>query len=53
MKNFEKVGLILGAILGAIGTGICVYLTESIFSSLISLSCTILGGWIGKSISKK
>ncbi len=34
MKNFEIVGLILGAI----GTGICVYLTGSIFSSLISLS---------------
>lgn len=53
MKNFEIVGFVLGATLGAIGTGICVYLTGSIFSSLISLSCTLLGGWIGKSISKK
>ncbi len=53
MKNFATVGFILGAILGAIGTGMCVYLTGSIFSSLISLSCTILGGWVGKSISKK
>ncbi len=53
MKNFEIVGFILGAILGAIGTGICVYLTGSIFSSLISLSCTVLGGCVGKSISKK
>lgn len=53
MKNFEIVGFVLGAILGAIGTGICVYLTESIFSSLIGLSCTMLGGFIGKSIIKK
>ncbi len=53
MKNFEIVGFILGSILGAIGTGICIYLTGSIFSSLISLSCTVLGGWVGKSINKK
>lgn len=53
MKNYEKAGLILGAVLGVIGTGICVYPTESVFLSLISLSCTILSWWIGKSINKK
>ncbi len=53
MKNFEIVGFMLGAILGTIGTGICVYLTGSIFSGLISLCCTVLGGLVGKSISKK
>ncbi|MCI9292773.1 MAG: hypothetical protein HFF02_05720 [Erysipelotrichaceae bacterium] len=52
MKNFEMVGFLLGAILGAIGTGICVYLTRSIFSSLIGLSCTILGGFIERIIKK-
>lgn len=53
MKDFETYGFAAGAILGTIGTGICVYLTGSVFSALISLSSAILGGRIGKSISKK
>lgn len=53
MKDFAMIVFTAGTIAGTIGTGICVYLTGSIFSSLISLSCTISGGWIGKSMSKK
>lgn len=52
MKNYEGIGFIIGALIGAVLTGICVYLTKSPLSAAISLICALLGGWIGKSIIK-
>ena len=52
MKNYEGMGFLIGAVVGAILTGICIYFTSSVASAIISLVCALLGGWIGKSIPK-
>ena len=51
MKNRESVGFVVGALVGTILTGICVYLTSSPLSSWLTLLCTLIGGRIGKSIN--
>ena len=52
MKNYEGIGFLIGAVIGAILTGVCIYFTSSVASATISLVCALLGGWIGKSIPK-
>lgn len=50
MKNYEVVGNVIGALLGAILTGVAIYYTGSVFSSVIGFLGFLIGGWIGKSI---
>ena len=52
MKNFEGAGYLIGSIVGAIATGVCIYFTESIFSGLLCCICAVVGGQIGKSIER-
>ena len=52
MKNYEVIGFLIGAVVGAILTGVCVYFTRSVASAMISLACALIGGWVGKSIPK-
>lgn len=53
MKNYEGMGFLIGAVVGAVLTGVCIYFTSSAVSAVISLVCTLFGGWIGKSIPKR
>lgn len=50
MKNYEEMGFLIGSIVGAVLSGVCIYFTSSIASAAISLVCALIGGWIGKSI---
>lgn len=52
MKKYEGMGFLIGAVVGAILTGVCIYFTSSVASAIISLVCALLGGWRGKSIPK-
>ncbi len=52
MKKAEGIGAIIGSILGAVGTGIAIYYTESPLSSIIGLLGYLVGSQIGKSIDK-
>ena len=52
MKNYEGMGFVIGAVVGTVLTGVCVYFTNSVASAVISLVCALMGGWIGKSIHK-
>ncbi len=51
MSKSEAIGNLIGVIIGAILSGVCVYFTKSIWSSVISFACYLFGGWIGKSIN--
>ena len=53
MKNYESLGMFIGAAIGAVLTGISIYFTGSIWSALICSVCFYAGGWIGKEIVKK
>jgi uncharacterized protein YcfJ len=53
MKNYEEMGFLIGSIVGAVLSGVCIYFTSSIASAAISLVCALIGGWIGKSIPPK
>lgn len=53
MKSYESVGFLIGAIVGAVLSGVCIYFTSSIVSAAMPLACTLIGGWIGKSIPQK
>ena len=52
MKNYKELGGLIGALVGCILTGVCVYFTGSVWSAVIPLVCLLFGGWIGKSIEK-
>lgn len=52
MKNYEGVGMFVGALIGAVITGIVIYLTQSALAAMISPVCLLIGGWIGKEIKK-
>ena len=52
MKNYEGVGYLIGSLICAIATGVCIYFTESIFSGLLCCICAVVGGQIGKSIER-
>lgn len=52
MKTYESVGMVIGALVGGIATGVFIYLSESAFSAVVGVVCTILGGRIGSAIKK-
>lgn len=52
MKNAEAIGNLIGSIIGALLTGVCIYFTKSVFSGLIAVVCFYIGGSIGKEIDK-
>lgn len=52
-NNYEGMGFLIGSLVGAVLTGVCIYFTSSVASAIISLVCALLGGWIGRSILKK
>lgn len=52
MKKAEGIGGIVGSIIGAVGTGIAIYYTESPLSSIIGIIGYLIGSQIGKSIDK-
>ncbi len=52
MKNYKELGGLIGAFIGCILTGVCIYFTGSIWSAIIPLVCLLFGEWIGKSIEK-
>ncbi len=52
MKNAEALGFIIGALVGTVLTGVCVYFTKSPFSGVCGFVSALIGGWIGKSIHK-
>lgn len=52
MKNYKELGGLIGAFVGCILTGVCIYFTGSVWSAVIPLVCLLLGGWIGKSAEK-
>ena len=50
MKNCESLGMLIGAVIGAVLTGISIHFTGSIWSALICPVCFYAGGWIGRKI---
>lgn len=52
METRGSIGYLIGAIVGTVATGVCIYLTGRVFSALICLVCAIIGGNIGKTIKK-
>ena len=52
MENYKELGRFIGALMGCILTGVCVYFTGSVWSAIIPLVCLLFGGWIGKLIEK-
>ncbi|MBQ8616157.1 MAG: hypothetical protein IJ418_01470 [Clostridia bacterium] len=52
MKSAEGIGALVGSIVGAIGTGIAVYLTGSPWGCLIGLAGYLAGSRIGKALEK-
>lgn len=53
MKNYEGLGMLIGAVIGAVLTGIAIHFTGSVWSALICPVCFYAGGWIGKEITRK
>ena len=53
MKNHESLGMFIGALVGAVLTGVAIHFTGSIWAALICPVCFYAGGWIGKEIPKK
>lgn len=53
MKNHESLGMFIGAVIGAVLTGVAIHFTGSVGSALICPACFYAGGWIGKEIIKK
>lgn len=51
MKNAEGIGALIGAVVGALGTGVAVYFTGSPWCSLIALAGYLMGSRIGKAVS--
>ena len=53
MRNYESVGMVIGAIIGAVLTGLVVYFTKSAYAAVLGLFCMLFGGWIGRSFPQK
>lgn len=53
MKKAEGIGALAGSITGAVGTGIVIYFTGSVWSVIIVLVCYAVGRGIGKSFDEK
>ena len=52
VRDYEGAGYALGALMGTVASGVCVYLTKNPFSGMICLWFAYMGGQIGKSIKK-
>lgn len=52
MKMSEGVGALIGSIVGAIGTGVAIYLTGSPLCFLIGLAGYLAGSRIGKAMAE-
>ncbi|MBQ7850130.1 MAG: hypothetical protein IJ343_10440 [Clostridia bacterium] len=52
MKMSEGVGALIGSIVGAIGTGVAIYLTGSPLCCLIGLAGYLAGSRIGKAMAE-
>lgn len=52
MKNYEGVGMFVGALIGAVITGVVIYFTHSVLSAMISPVCLLIGGAIGREIKR-
>ena len=50
MKNYKELGGMIGALIGCVLTGGCVYITGSVWSPGIPFVSLLLGEWIGKSV---
>ena len=50
MKNYKELGGMIGALIGCVLTGGCVYITGSVWSAGIPFVSLLLGEWIGKSV---
>ena len=55
MKKAEGICSVIGSLIGAVGTGVAIYFTGSIWCSIIGFLGFMIGGQIGKVIdnSKK
>ncbi|SHK30251.1 hypothetical protein SAMN02745248_02259 [Hathewaya proteolytica DSM 3090] len=53
MKKGEGIGALIGSLVGAVGTGIAVYFTGSVWSALIGLLGYLGGSYIGKLYDRK
>lgn len=53
MKKAEAIGALAGSITGAVGTGIVIYFTGSVWSVIIVLVSYAVGRGIGKSFGEK
>lgn len=51
MKNAEGIGALIGAVVGALGTGVAVYFTGSPWCCLIGLAGYLMGARIGKAVA--
>lgn len=51
--KYESIGSLIGSLVGAVGTGIVVYFTGSVWSAVISFGSFFLGREIGKIFDKK
>ena len=51
MKNAEGIGALIGAVVGALGTGVAVYFTGSPWCCLIALAGYLTGAWIGRFVA--
>lgn len=51
-RKYESICTVIGSLVGAVGSGIAVYLTKSSFSILIVGACYYYGSWIGKNLDK-
>ena len=50
MKKVEAICSLIGSLVGAIGTGIAIYFTGSIWCSIIGFLGFVIGNQIGKAI---
>ena len=50
MKKAEAIGSLIGSLVGAVGTGIAIYFTGSIWGSMIGFFGFILGSRIGRAV---
>lgn len=53
MNNYKAIGNLIGTLVGCVLTGVCVYFTKNPFSSVIPFVCYLIGGRIGRAITKK
>lgn len=53
MENYEGIGYAIGSFVGALITGIFIYLTKNVIFIFVCLICVYFGGQIGKNIKRE